>query len=101
MRTALVLVGLGILAMMELEASPRTKKPGNQPLAPTTVGLAISRDTLTAADRFEIAHVQHEATVQLISPVEPSMKRRLTDFPRRADAAGSSRRHRTRTVENH
>jgi hypothetical protein len=72
MRPALILVGLGILAMMELEASPRTKKSGHEPLAQTTVGLAVSRDTLTAADRFEIVHVPHEATVQPISPVEPS-----------------------------
>ena len=72
MRTALILVGLGTLAMMELEASPRTKKPGPEPLAQTTVGPAVSRDTLTAADRFEIVHVPHEATVQPISPVEPS-----------------------------
>ena len=72
MRTALILVGLGTLAMMELEAAPRTKKPGNEPLAQVTVGPAVSRDTLTAADRFEIVRPQqHEAPVQPISPAEP------------------------------
>ena len=72
MRTALILVGLGTLAMMELEAAPRTKKPGNEPLTQVTVGPAVSRDTLTAADRFEIVRPQqHEAPVQPISPAEP------------------------------
>lgn len=81
MRTALILVGLGTLAMMELEASPRAKKPGPEPLAQTTVGPAVSRDTLTAADRFEIVHVPHEATVQPISPSSRRMKRRFNRFP--------------------
>jgi hypothetical protein len=72
MRIALILVGLGTLAMMELEVAPRTKKPGNEPLTQVTVGPAVSRDTLTAADRFEIVRPQqHEAPVQPISPAEP------------------------------
>jgi hypothetical protein len=96
MRTALILVGLGTLAVMELEAPPRTTKPVSEPLAQTTVGVAVSRDTLTAVDRLAIAHVQHETPVQPISPVEPPPPERTafkaqeptkTIEPRKRDAS--------------
>ncbi len=61
MRLALILVGLGTLAVMELEAPPRTKKPVDEPSAQTTVGSAVSRDTLTTTDRLDIPHMQHQA----------------------------------------
>lgn len=92
MRTALILVGLGILAMMELEAAPRTTKPGNEPLAQTTVGLAVSRDTLTVADRFEIASVQHEAPAQPISPVEPMLPDRAATIAQEPSKAIEQRK---------
>jgi hypothetical protein len=69
MRAALILVGLGTLVAMELEAPPRTRKAVNEPLAQSTVGLSASRDTLTKADRLEIPYVQHEAPAQPISSV--------------------------------
>jgi hypothetical protein len=70
MRAALILVGLGTLVAMELEAPPRPRKAVNEPLAQSTVGLSASRDTLTKADRLEIPYVQYEAPAQPISSVE-------------------------------
>ena len=57
MRVALLLVGLGTLALMELEAPPRMTKPVNEPPAQATTGLRPSRDTLTKADRLEIPEI--------------------------------------------
>ena len=70
MRAALILVSLGTLAAMELEAPPRTRKAVNEPLAQSTVGLSASRYTLTKADWLEIPYVQYEAPAQRISSVE-------------------------------
>ena len=70
MRAALILVGLGALVAVELEAPPRTTKAVNEPLAQSTAGISDSRDTLTKADRLEIPYVQHEAPAQPISSVE-------------------------------
>jgi hypothetical protein len=70
MRAALIVVGLGTLVAMELEAPPRTRKAVNEPLAQSTVGINALRDTLTNADRLEIPYVQHEAPAQPISSVE-------------------------------
>ena len=70
MRAALILVGLGTLVAMELEAPPRTRKAVNKPLAQSTVGLSASRDTLTKADRLEIPYAQYEAPAQRIASAE-------------------------------
>jgi hypothetical protein len=70
MRAALILVGLGTLVAMELEAPPRTRKAVNEPLAQSTVGLSASPDTLTKADRLEIPYLQYEAPAQRISSLE-------------------------------
>lgn len=64
MRVALILAGLGTLAVMELETPPRTTKPVSAPPAQATVG---AHDTLTTADRREIPHML-EAPPQPISP---------------------------------
>lgn len=64
MKAALILVGLGTLAVMELETSPRMTKPVNEPPVQAPVGLHASRDTLTTADRLEIPHMQFEAPRQ-------------------------------------
>jgi hypothetical protein len=70
MRATLILVGLGTLVAMELEAPQRTPKAVSEPLALSTVTVSASRDTLTKADRLEIPFVQHEAAAQPISAVE-------------------------------
>src|SRR4051795_872540 len=54
MRVALILVGLGTLAMMEFETPSRTTRRVNEPPAQAAVG---SYDTLTTADRLEIPHI--------------------------------------------
>ena len=65
MRTALILVGLSTLAIIELETPPRTTKDAGEPLAqPTTVGMNDSRGTLTNTDRIEIPFLQHDALAQ-------------------------------------
>ena len=71
MRVALILVGLGTLAVMELETPPRTTKPVNEPPAQATVGLRASHDTLTTADRLEIPHMQVEALQPSSEPMPP------------------------------
>jgi hypothetical protein len=70
MRAALILVGLGALVAMELEASPRTRKAVNDPLARSTIGLSASRDILTKADRREYPYVQYEPAARPITCVE-------------------------------
>jgi hypothetical protein len=71
MRTALILVGLGTLAVMEIQSPPRATKPVDTPFAQTTLGFVASGDTLTAADRSEIPHVQPQAPAQQIFSPEP------------------------------
>jgi hypothetical protein len=68
---ALILVGLGTLAVMELKTPPRTTKPVNEPPAQATVGLRALHDTLTTADRLETPHMQFEAPPQPVSSSEP------------------------------
>src|SRR5262249_10338292 len=70
MRVALILVGLGTLAVMQLETPPRTTKRVNEPPAQATVELRASHDTLTTADRLEIPHMQ-SGTPQPVSSNEP------------------------------
>jgi hypothetical protein len=70
MRATLILVGLGTLVAMELEAPQRTSKAVSEPLPPSTIALSASRDTLTKADRLENPFVKHEAPAQPISSVE-------------------------------
>jgi len=70
MRAALILVGLGTLAIIELETPPRTTNAPREPLPQSTVGISESRDILTKADRLELPYVQYEAATQPISSVE-------------------------------
>jgi hypothetical protein len=71
MRVALILVGFGTLAVMELETSPRMTKPVNEPPVQATVGLRASHDTLTTADRLDTPHMQFEAPPRPVSSSEP------------------------------
>lgn len=72
MRVALILVGFGTLAVMELETSPRMTKPMNEPPVQATVGLRASHDTLTMADRLDTPHMQFEVPPQPVSSSEPT-----------------------------
>jgi hypothetical protein len=71
MKAALILVGFGTLAMMELETAPRMTKPVNAPPVQATVGLRVSADTLTTADRLETPHMQFGAPPQAVALSEP------------------------------
>ena len=71
MKAALILVGFGTLAMMELETSPRMTKPVNAPPVQATVGLRVSADTLTTADRLETPRMQIEAPPRAVALSEP------------------------------
>jgi hypothetical protein len=71
MRAALILVGLGALAVMEIQSPPRTTKPVDARFVQTTLAFAASGDTLTAADRLELPHTQQKASAQQIFSPEP------------------------------
>ncbi|MBO4226144.1 hypothetical protein [Bradyrhizobium neotropicale] len=71
MRAALILVGLGTLAVMEIQTPPRATKSVATELAQPTLSFAAPGDTLTAADRLEIPHVQQQASPQQIFSPEP------------------------------
>ncbi|MFH0296831.1 hypothetical protein AAFX91_06245 [Bradyrhizobium sp. 31Argb] len=71
MRAALILVGLGTLAVMEMQTPPRATKSVETQPAQATLSFAASGDTLTAADRNEIPHTQQQASAQQIFSPEP------------------------------
>lgn len=71
MRAALILVGLGTLAVMESQTPPRVTKPVDARFVQTTLAFAASGDTLTTADRLELPHPQQQASTQQIFSPEP------------------------------
>ena len=70
MRIGLIAVGLSTLIVMETETPSRTKTSGPDRFDQLVVDVSISSDTLEAADRIEIHHLRHEASLQAILPVE-------------------------------
>ena len=72
MRMGLIAVGLSTLIVMELGTPSRTKTSAPDPSDQLTVDVSVSPDTLEAADRIEIHHLQHKAPLQPISPAEPT-----------------------------
>ena len=73
MRIGPIAVGLSTLIVMEMEPTSRTKTSGPDRFDQLTVDVSISHDTLEAADRIEIHHLQHEAPFQPVLPVEPTL----------------------------
>ena len=73
MRVGLIVVGLSALTIMELGTPPRAKTAAPDPFEQLTVDISVSGDTLETADRLEIHRLQHEATVQPTSAVEPTL----------------------------
>jgi hypothetical protein len=72
MRAALILVGLGTLAVMEIQTPPRAPKSVETPLlAQATLRFIASSDTLTAADRDEIPHARQQPSARQIFSPEP------------------------------
>ena len=78
MRMGLIVVGLSTLTVMELGTPSRTKTNAPDPFDQLTVDVSVSPDTLEAADRLEIHHLQHEAPLQPVSPVEPTLPPAVT-----------------------
>ncbi|MBR1215989.1 hypothetical protein [Bradyrhizobium sp. JYMT SZCCT0180] len=72
MRAGLIVVGLSTLTIMELGTPRHTKTSAPDRFEQVTIGVSVSGDTLETADRREIHNLQHEATVQPISSVEPT-----------------------------
>ena len=70
MRMGLIVVGLGTLTVMELGTPSRTKTSATDPFDQLTIDVSVSPDTLETADRLEMHNLQHEAPLQLVSPVE-------------------------------
>ena len=70
MRMGLNVVGLGTLTVMELGTPSRTKTSATDPFDQLTIDVSVSPDTLETADRPEMHHLQHEAPLQPVSPVE-------------------------------
>ena len=70
MRMGLNVVGLGTLTVMELGTPSRTKTSATDPFDQLTIDVSVSPDTLETADRLEMHHLQHEAPLQPVSPVE-------------------------------
>ena len=70
---ALIVVSLSTLTVIELVTPSRTKTNAPDPFDQLTVDVSVSPDTLEAADRIEIHHLQHEAPPQPASPVEPTL----------------------------
>jgi hypothetical protein len=78
MRMALIVFGLSTLTVIELVTPSRTKTNAPDPFDQPTVDVSVTPDTLEAADRIEIHHLQHEAPLQPVSPVEPILPPAVT-----------------------
>ena len=61
MRMGLIVVSLSTLTVMELGTPSRTKTNVPDPFDQLTVNVSVSPDTLEAADRIEMHHLQHKA----------------------------------------
>jgi hypothetical protein len=72
MRMTLIVVCLSTLTVIELVTPSRTK-PNAPDFEQPTVDVSVSPHTLEAADWIEVHHLQHEASIQLVSPVEPTL----------------------------
>ena len=72
MRMGLIVVSLSALTAMELGTPSPTKTNAPDPIDQLTVNVSVASDTLEAADRIEIHHLQDEASPQPDSPVEPA-----------------------------
>jgi hypothetical protein len=72
MRMTLIVVYLSTLTVIELVTPSSTKTNAPDPPDQLTVDVSVTPDTLEAADRIEIHHLQPEAPIQPVSPVEPT-----------------------------
>ena len=73
MRMTLIVVYLSTLAAIELVTPSSTKRNAPDRSDQLTVDVNVTPDTLEAADRIEIHHLQPEAPIKPVSPVEPTL----------------------------
>ena len=78
MRMGLIVACLSTLTVVALVTPSRTKSNAPDPSDHLTVDVGVSPDTLEAADRIEIHQLQHEAPIQPVSPVEPTLPPAVT-----------------------
>ena len=69
-RAALILASISTLSAMELATPPRSVKAVNEPASQSAVGIDVSRDTLTRADRLEIPYLPNEFPTRPMSSIE-------------------------------
>lgn len=72
MRAGLIVVGLSALTIMELGTPRRTKTSAPDRFEQLTIGVNAAGDTLETADLRETHSLQHEASAQPVSSVEPT-----------------------------
>lgn len=84
MRVALILVGVGVLALMEIGTPPRAPKHADGSPAQPTLTFVGSGDTLMAADRLEIPHTQQASAQQIFSaePMAPPVQSPVAVAPK-------------------
>jgi hypothetical protein len=70
MRIYLLVVGLGVLIVMELGTPSRSKTSMPDPFEQLTVDVSVSGDTLKKGDRLEVHRLHQEAPVQPMTPAE-------------------------------
>src|SRR5580765_1556848 len=73
MRMGLVVVGLGILTVMELGTPSRTTGTAPDSFEQIKFDPGLSSDTLKKADRLETHYLPLEVPAEPISPVAPTM----------------------------
>ena len=89
MRMGLVVVGLGILTVMELGTPSRTTGTAPDSFEQIKFDAGLSSDTLKKADRLETHHLQLQVPAEPISPVAPTMPPDVTALaPEEPNAVG-------------
>jgi hypothetical protein len=82
----LLVVGLGVLTVMELGTPSRTTGKAPDPFEQIKFDTRVSGDTLRKGDRLEIHHSQHEMPAEPISPVEPARPTDVTNLVPKSNA---------------
>ncbi len=72
MRAALILAGIGILVVMEIQTSPRTKNAVSEPPALSIPALSRSDGALPKGDRLEISSAEPVQPVSFVGIIPPN-----------------------------
>ena len=100
MRMGLVVVGLGILTVMELGTPSRTRGTAPDSFEQIKFDAGSSSDTLKKADRLETHHLQLQVPAEPISAVAPTLPPDVTALvPEQPNAVGRGRSGKTAAVK--